>query len=205
MPRVLLIERQMVRFLRKPVSVRSAATVIVSTTAVIVVASGLLMRVLDHREYPNIFIGMWWAIQTVTTVGYGDVTPKSIAGRDRCGGGHARRDRLRRDRDGRGHLDLRRPRHAYAGDCRRRRWRGRRPRRVDRVEPRRAQSAPRPRRDAAPQPHNEADQLGRTSTRSCLRSTDRARPATRMVNFQRAFRVGAILVRCGTGLPTSRR
>jgi voltage-gated potassium channel len=47
----------------------------------IVIASGLLMRVLDHREYPNIFIGMWWAIQTVTTVGYGDVTPKAVGGR----------------------------------------------------------------------------------------------------------------------------
>ena len=81
MSRIVLLERQMARFLRKPVSVRSAAAVIVSTTAVIVLASGVLMRVLDHREYPNIFIGMWWAIQTVTTVGYGDVTPKDVAGR----------------------------------------------------------------------------------------------------------------------------
>jgi voltage-gated potassium channel len=81
MARVVLLERQMARFLRNPVSVRSAAAVIVSTTAVIVLASGLLMRVLDHREYHNIFIGMWWAIQTVTTVGYGDVTPKAVAGR----------------------------------------------------------------------------------------------------------------------------
>ena len=81
MTRVVLLERQMARFLRKPVSVRSAASVIVCSTAVIVFASGLLMRVLDHREYPNIFIGMWWAIQTVTTVGYGDVTPKALAGR----------------------------------------------------------------------------------------------------------------------------
>ena len=80
MTRIVLLERQMARFLRKPVSVRSAASVIVSTTAVIVLASGLLMRVLDHREYPNIFIGMWWAIQTVTTVGYGDVTPKASPG-----------------------------------------------------------------------------------------------------------------------------
>ena len=81
MSRIVLLERQMARFLRKPVSVRSAAAVIVSTTGVIVLASGVLMRVLDHREYPNIFIGMWWAIQTVTTVGYGDVTPKDVAGR----------------------------------------------------------------------------------------------------------------------------
>ena len=71
----------MARFLRGPVTVRSAASVIVTSTAAIVIASGALMRLLDHREYPNIFIGMWWAIQTVTTVGYGDVTPKDVAGR----------------------------------------------------------------------------------------------------------------------------
>ena len=81
MARINPIERQMARFLRKPVTVRSAASIIVTSTAVIVVASGALMRVLDHKEYPNIFIGMWWAIQTVTTVGYGDVTPKDVAGR----------------------------------------------------------------------------------------------------------------------------
>jgi voltage-gated potassium channel Kch len=81
MPRFILIERKMAKFLRGPVSVRSAASVIVTSTLVVVVASGLLMRVLDHKEYKNIFIGMWWAIQTVTTVGYGDVTPRSVAGR----------------------------------------------------------------------------------------------------------------------------
>jgi voltage-gated potassium channel Kch len=75
------MERQMARFLQKPVTVRRAAAAIVSTTAVIVIASGLLMRLLDHREYRNIFIGMWWAIQTVTTVGYGDVTPRAVGGR----------------------------------------------------------------------------------------------------------------------------
>ena len=51
----------MSRFLREPPSVRMAARVIVTATAVVVVAGGILMRVLDHAEYPNIWIGMWWA------------------------------------------------------------------------------------------------------------------------------------------------
>ena len=71
----------MSRFLREPVSVRGAAGTIVTATAVVVVASGFLMRLLDHREYPNVFRGMWWALQTVTTVGYGDVTPTATIGR----------------------------------------------------------------------------------------------------------------------------
>ncbi len=71
----------MTRFLREPVSVRNAANVIVTATATVVVAGGILMRVLDHDEYPNIWRGMWWALQTVTTVGYGDVTPTHTSGR----------------------------------------------------------------------------------------------------------------------------
>jgi voltage-gated potassium channel Kch len=84
MPRVARpnpIERSMSRFLREPPSVRTAARVIVTATAVVVVAGGVLMRVLDHEEYPNIWVGMWWALQTVTTVGYGDVTPRHTSGR----------------------------------------------------------------------------------------------------------------------------
>jgi voltage-gated potassium channel len=76
-----LIERRMTRFLREPVSVRNAANVIVVATAVVVVTSGVGMRVLDHEEYPTVWRGMWWALQTVTTVGYGDVTPMHTSGR----------------------------------------------------------------------------------------------------------------------------
>jgi voltage-gated potassium channel len=75
------IERRISRLLHEPVSVRRAAGVIVFATAFIVAASGVLMRVIDQSEYSSIWLGLWWAIQTVTTVGYGDVTPKNVGGR----------------------------------------------------------------------------------------------------------------------------
>jgi voltage-gated potassium channel Kch len=71
----------MSRFLREPTSVRIAAGVIVTATAMVVVVGGVLMWLLDHDEYSNVWIGMWWALQTVTTVGYGDVTPQHVSGR----------------------------------------------------------------------------------------------------------------------------
>ena len=71
----------MARFRSEPVSVRRAASVIVTATALVVLASGFAMRLLDPAEYPNINRGFWWAVQTVTTVGYGDVTPRRVAGR----------------------------------------------------------------------------------------------------------------------------
>jgi voltage-gated potassium channel Kch len=67
--------------MREPPSVGLATGVIVSATAAIVAGSGVLMWTLDHNEYPNIWVGMWWALQTVTTVGYGDVSPINPSGR----------------------------------------------------------------------------------------------------------------------------
>ncbi|HUJ92102.1 MAG TPA: potassium channel family protein [Gaiellaceae bacterium] len=81
MPQLNPLERRLTKFMEDPGSVRNAAGTIVTATAVVVVAGGILMRVLDHHEYSNVWVGMWWALQTVTTVGYGDVTPKAISGR----------------------------------------------------------------------------------------------------------------------------
>ena len=81
LPRTNPVERRMSRFLREPPSVRIAASVIVAATLLITVGGGLLMRILDSEEYPNIWVGMWWALQTVTTIGYGDVSPKEPSGR----------------------------------------------------------------------------------------------------------------------------
>jgi voltage-gated potassium channel len=76
-----LIERRLSRFLREPASVRNAVSVIVVTTVAIVVVGGVAIRALDSHEYATIWEGMWWALQTVTTVGYGDVTPTTVGGK----------------------------------------------------------------------------------------------------------------------------
>ena len=76
-----LIERRLERFLLEPPSVRNAAGVIVIATLVVVVGAGVAISLIDSEEYSNVGIGMWWALQTVTTVGYGDVTPTNFSGR----------------------------------------------------------------------------------------------------------------------------
>jgi voltage-gated potassium channel len=75
------LERKLSRILRDPPSIRAATGVIVSATLVVVAVSGVVIWALDHDEYPNIWVGMWWALQTVTTVGYGDVSPTNPSGR----------------------------------------------------------------------------------------------------------------------------
>jgi voltage-gated potassium channel Kch len=79
--RLNVIERRLERFAREPVSVRNAASVIVVATAVVVVGAGVLISLIDSEEYPNVGLGMWYALQTVTTVGYGDVTPTNFVGK----------------------------------------------------------------------------------------------------------------------------
>ncbi len=67
--------------LRDSLTARRAAGIIAAFTVVVTVVGGILERVLDHQEYPRFGKGLWFALQTVTTVGYGDVTPARSSGR----------------------------------------------------------------------------------------------------------------------------
>lgn len=50
-------------------------------TVTIAVAGALLVRLTDPKTITSVGAGLWWSIQTVTTVGYGDLVPASSAGR----------------------------------------------------------------------------------------------------------------------------
>jgi voltage-gated potassium channel len=67
--------------LGKTLTARRAAGIIVSVTVSVTIIGGVLMHFTDKKSFPNIGDGLWWAVQTVTTVGYGDLVPKSTAGR----------------------------------------------------------------------------------------------------------------------------
>jgi voltage-gated potassium channel len=77
----LLVRRRLEAFQRNPLSVPNAMAVIITATLVSVMVGGVLIRVVDPDEFPDLGTGLWWALQTVTTVGYGDVTPENTAGR----------------------------------------------------------------------------------------------------------------------------
>jgi voltage-gated potassium channel len=58
-----------------------AVRTIAAVTLLVTLISGTAMHVFDRREFPTVGRGLWWAAQTVTTVGYGDVVPRSTVGR----------------------------------------------------------------------------------------------------------------------------
>lgn len=50
-------------------------------TILFVVVAGAAQHALDSGEFTSMWDGVWWALVTVTTVGYGDIYPKTIEGR----------------------------------------------------------------------------------------------------------------------------
>ena len=66
---------------RKTLTVRRSVEIIATVTVSMTIISGVVMHFTDEKTYPNIGDGLWWAIQTVTTVGYGDLVPNSTPGR----------------------------------------------------------------------------------------------------------------------------
>jgi len=75
------IERRLDKAVDRAVTVRGAAIVIATATILITFVSAFVMTVIDHETYPSLGSALWWAMQTTTTVGYGDNVPTTAAGR----------------------------------------------------------------------------------------------------------------------------
>jgi voltage-gated potassium channel len=74
------LERRLDRAVARATTPRGTAIVIATVSTVMTVAAGTLVTLVDEKNYPSIGSGLWWAAQTVTTVGYGDNVPTNLAG-----------------------------------------------------------------------------------------------------------------------------
>ena len=72
-----VVERQVQRI----VKARSVTLGLAATFLVLAVFGAIVMRLADPGNYPSLGLALWWALQTITTVGYGDVVPTTTAGR----------------------------------------------------------------------------------------------------------------------------
>lgn len=66
---------------QRPTSVRVALRMIVFATVVTTFLGGLTAWFFDREDYASLGEAMWWSLQTVTTVGYGDNPPTTGTGR----------------------------------------------------------------------------------------------------------------------------
>jgi len=66
-------------------SVVAEATLFASVAAIFIISFAFLIYEVEHKSQPelyrNIFDSIWWAVISLTSVGYGDVYPVTAAGR----------------------------------------------------------------------------------------------------------------------------
>ena len=66
---------------QRAVSSRRVFPYLVGVTLVLGVVAGFVVTLVDRDEFPTFGDGLWWAIVTLGTVGYGDLVPGNIPGR----------------------------------------------------------------------------------------------------------------------------
>jgi voltage-gated potassium channel len=69
------------RSVQRAVSRRRIFPYLAAATFVLALVSGLVMTLIDEKDFPNFGLAVWWAIVTLATVGYGDVVPTTVLGR----------------------------------------------------------------------------------------------------------------------------
>jgi voltage-gated potassium channel len=73
--------RFVIRLRRKPLTARRAVAIIAGYTVLVTLAGGVFAWLTSRKDFDGVGEGLWWAVQTITTVGYGDVVPTSASSR----------------------------------------------------------------------------------------------------------------------------
>ena len=76
-----LADRTHVRTWYERLTLFRAMRTIVLFVTLLMLVGGVRVRIIEPEKFTSIGLAWWWAVQTVTTVGYGDVVPVSTAGR----------------------------------------------------------------------------------------------------------------------------
>jgi voltage-gated potassium channel len=69
------------RRVQRIANARSVTVGLAMTFLAVAFAGALVMWLVDSANFPSFGLALWWALQTITTVGYGDVVPTTVAGR----------------------------------------------------------------------------------------------------------------------------
>ncbi len=71
----------MVARARQAVANRRVFSYLALVTLLLGILAGILVTFIDRKDFPTVGTGIWWAIVTLGTVGYGDVVPHTPWGR----------------------------------------------------------------------------------------------------------------------------
>jgi voltage-gated potassium channel len=69
------------RQVKRIANARSVTIGLAAAFVALGLVGAIVMRLADPHNFPSLGLALWWAIQTITTVGYGDHVPTSSIGR----------------------------------------------------------------------------------------------------------------------------